>query len=299
MTCNAVESPDQGAALIQYVACNLCGSDDSDVVYRRGAFNIVKCRSCGLTYVNPRLGPPALAKEYDEAYYHGGSYDDYMGEVRGFEETFEKRLEKIERLVRPGRILDVGCAFGFFLSVARRRGWDAYGVDLSLSAARYARDELGLPVIHGTLAQANFGDDYFDAAIMNDVFEHFTDPLAELAQAYRVLKTGGYLFIVTQDINSLIVRVLGPRWAQYKPREHLYYFTRATLRAMLEKAGFNVLRIESEGLVCTFKFLVGKLRNLNVALGRLAEYFVRKLGVQGVLVPLRPGYEIMAYARKE
>jgi SAM-dependent methyltransferase len=299
MTRNAVESADQGAAAMEHVTCNLCGSNDSDVVRRQGVFNIVKCRSCGLTYVNPRLSPLALAKEYDEEYYFGGSYDDYIGEARGFEETFEKRLEKIERVVKPGKILDIGCAFGFFLSVARRRGWDAFGVDLSVSASRYAREELGLQVRHGTLGQANFGHGYFDAAIMNDVFEHLSDPLAELVQVHRVLKTGGYLFIVTQDINSLVVRALGSRWAQYKPREHLYYFTRATLRAMLEKSGFAVLRIQSEGLVCTVKFLVGKLHNLNATLGRLAGYSAYKLGVQDVLVPLRPGYEIMAYARKE
>jgi ubiquinone/menaquinone biosynthesis C-methylase UbiE len=103
-------------------------------------------------------------------------------------------------------------------------------VEPSAVLCRHVRDELGLRAIHSTLREASFPDSYFDAAILNDVFEHLSDPSTELLELYRVLKTGGYLFIVTQDIDSLIVRVLGSRWGQYKPREHLYYFTRDTLR---------------------------------------------------------------------
>lgn len=285
-------------AVLEYVACNLCGSDDSDIVHAKGLFKIVECRNCGLTYVNPRLSPAALAREYGEGYYFGGSYDDYISERRGFEKTFEKRLEKIESFVKPGRILDVGCAFGFFLSVARRRGWDAYGVDLSASSCRYAREELGLQAIHATLKEAGFSSEYFDAAIMNDVFEHLSDPSAELLEVHRVLNPGGYLFIVTQDINSLIVRLLGSRWPQYKPREHLYYFTRDTLRSILERSNFSVIQIESEGLVCTVDFLLGKLHNVNAILGTLGRIIARVLHVQHALIPVRPGYEVMAYARK-
>ena len=130
MSHNAVESPDQDAALLEHVTCNLCGSDDSDTVHSQGVFGIVKCRSCGLTYVNPRLSPQALAKEYDEKYYFGGSYDDYIGEARGFEETFERRLEKIERLVSPGKILDIGCAFGFFLYVYNKQKTTCFTIAL-------------------------------------------------------------------------------------------------------------------------------------------------------------------------
>jgi SAM-dependent methyltransferase len=237
--------------------------------------------------------------QYEEGYFFAGSYDDYLSERKGLEKTFERRLEKIEKLAAPGRVLDLGCAFGFFLSVAQGRGWDAYGVDLSPSACRHAREQLGVQVIDGTLRDVGFDDAFFDVVVMNDVFEHLPDPSAELVEVHRVLRAGGYLFIVTQDVSSAIVRVLGSRWAQYKPSEHLYYFTRATLRAMLEKSGFAVLRIESEGLLCTVKFLVGKLHNVNATLGRLAGYSAHGLRVQDVLVPLRPGYEIMAYARKE
>jgi len=282
----------------EIVPCNLCGGHDDRLLFQKNSFNIVKCKHCGLVYVNPRLMSSEIAKEYDNGYYINGSYADYLSERPGFERTFERRLEKIGKLVEPGRILDIGCAFGFFLTVAEKRGWEAYGVDLSQAACQYAVEQLGMSVICGTVAQSGFADSFFDAVVMNDTFEHLSDPSAELAEARRVLRPGGHLFLVTQDVSSLIVRLLGRHWAQYKPREHLYYFNRRTLRQILEKAGFEVLKIEGEGLVCTLDFLVGKLRNLWQPAGQALGLLIGRLGLGHVLVPVWPGYEVMVYAQK-
>jgi hypothetical protein len=110
------------AASLEYVPHNLCGSGDSDVVLPKGPYNIVRCRRCGLNYVSPRLSHAALAGEYEEGYFFGGSYQDYMSERRGFEKAFNDRLSRIGKFVKPGRIVDRGCAFGFFPAVAERRG---------------------------------------------------------------------------------------------------------------------------------------------------------------------------------
>lgn len=142
-----VDSTRSRSLPLEHVPCNLCGSGISVLVHRKDGFSIVRCEECGLTYVNPRLCPQALVSQYEEGYFFAGSYDDYLSERKGLEKTFERRLEKIEKLAAPGRVLDLGCAFGFFLSVAQGRGWDAYGVDLSPSACRYAREQLGVQVI--------------------------------------------------------------------------------------------------------------------------------------------------------
>lgn len=282
----------------EIVPCNLCGEYNNSLLFKKDSFNIVKCKHCGLVYVNPRLMSSEIAKEYDNGYYINGSYADYLSERPGFERTFERRLEKIGKLVEPGRILDIGCAFGFFLTVAEKRGWEAYGVDISQRACQYAVEQLGVRVICGTLAQAGFADSFFDAVIMNDTFEHLSDPSAELAEARRVLRPGGHLFLVTQDVSSLIVRLLGRHWAQYKPREHLYYFNRRTLRQILQKTGFKVLRFEGEGLVCTLDFLACKLRNFWPPAGRVLGLLIRQLGLGRTLVPVWPGYEVMVYTQK-
>jgi len=269
------------------------------LLLEKESFRIVRCRGCGLVYVNPRLSQTEIAQQYDEGYYTDGSYADYLAERSGYERTFELRLRRIEQRVKPGRILDVGCAFGFFLSVADRRGWEAYGLDLSPVGCKYATEELGLRVLCGTLAQASFPPGFFDVVILNDTFEHLANPTQDLLQIWTVLRPGGHLFLVTQDSSRLLVRLLGRHWAQYKPREHLYYCTSLTLRRMLEKVGFRVLEVRDEGLVCTANFLVTKAGNVWQPAGRAAGWFVRLLGLGSRLVFVRTGYEIMAHAQKQ
>lgn len=284
---------------LEAIACNLCGAQDEVLVFEKDSFRIVRCRRCGLVYVNPRLSQAAIAQQYDEDYYTDGSYADYQAERPGYERTFELRLQKIERRSKPGKILDVGCAFGFFLSVAERRGWEAHGLDLSPVGCRYATEQLGLRATCGTLDSVSFPPGFFDVVILNDTFEHLANPAQDLHQFWTVLRPGGYLYLVTQDSSRLLVRVLGRRWAQYKPREHLYYFTSNTLRRMLAQVGFKVLEIGDEGLVCTVDFLVAKLGKLWRPAGAAAGWFVHLLGLGSRLVTVRTGYEVMACGQKQ
>ncbi len=283
---------------LEPVPCSLCGAEDDKLLFEKESLRIVKCCQCGLVFVNPRLAAMDVVSQYDETYYSSGSYRNYLSERAGFEKTFDNRLKKIERLVNPGRILDVGCAFGFFLCVAQKRGWEAYGVDVSPVGCRYATEELGLRAICASLAESGFAPGFFDVVIMNDTFEHLADPSGDLQRMRELLRPGGYLFLVTQDSGRLLVRLLGQRWAQYKPREHLYYFTAATLRRMLAKTGYRVLKIGDEGLVCTLDFLVDKLSRLWKPAGMAATSVTRRLGIGQWLVPMRTGYEVMVYAQK-
>lgn len=287
------------AGELEVVRCNLCGAQDETLLFVKEGLRIVRCRQCGLAYVNPRLPQAEIAQQYDASYYTAGSYADYLSERAGYERTFELRLAQIERLTHgAGRILDVGCAFGFFLSAAEKRGWEAYGIDLSPVGCRYATEQLGLRATCTTLDRAGFPPGFFDVVIMNDTFEHLADPTHDLRQVWQALRPGGFLFLVTQDSGRRLVRLLGRRWAQYKPREHLYYFTARTLRRMLEKTGFRVLKIEDEGLVCTVDFLVTKLGNLSRLAGRVLAWMIHRLGLGQRLVFMRTGYEVMACAQK-
>lgn len=295
----ANSGPTPPAERTEEVACNLCAARDTELILRKDGFNIVRCRGCGLGYVNPRLTAQAAAEQYDAGYYAGGSYADYAAERAGYEKTFEYRLAKIERALRGrGRILDVGCAYGFFLAAAKRRGWEAHGIDVAAAAVRYAATELGLNAHTATLAGAPFADGAFDAVVMNDTFEHVSDPLCELREVLRLLRPGGVVSLVTQDSRGVAVRLLGRRWAQWKPREHLYYYTRPTLQALLEKAGFENVSIRGEGLYCTVDFLTGKLAKVSPPAGRAASSLTRGLKVNRLLVPVWTGYEVMALAYK-
>jgi predicted SAM-dependent methyltransferase len=136
---------------------------------------------------------------------------------------------------------------------------------------------------------------------MWDVLEHVTDPMAELKEVSRVLRTGGILSIITPDAGSIVARLLGDRWEEYRRvREHVYFFSRKTIAEMLRQAGFSVLKFES----------AGKLFYLGPALERLKYYtwdgavtsaaskLVYRLGLGNVRVRVNPFTKLTVYARK-
>jgi 2-polyprenyl-3-methyl-5-hydroxy-6-metoxy-1,4-benzoquinol methylase len=130
-------------------------------------------------------------------------------------------LHTIKRHVSGGRLLDVGCATGYFLNAARL-DFEVSGVEPSRWAVDYARTRLHLNVTEGHLEAVDLPLEGFDVITMNDVIEHFSDPRAALERSAALLRPGGILYLVTPDIGSLSARVLRGRWWGLRPA-HLYY----------------------------------------------------------------------------
>ena len=213
---------------MQYVACNLCGATEtrlrfpstiSDDTAPRSpeAFRcthsgygrhhlIVQCASCGLVYTNPRLDSAQILDSYV-------AVEDplYLQEREGRVLTFERHLRPLEQLKPPpGRLLDIGAYTGVFVEIARRHGWDAWGLEPSHWAVSEARKQ-GLQMIEGTLESVDLPAASFDLVTMWDVIEHVTDPLGEFARVRRLLKPNGVLAVHTMDIDSLFARIMGER----------------------------------------------------------------------------------------
>ncbi|MGC8787731.1 MAG: methyltransferase domain-containing protein, partial [Anaerolineae bacterium] len=192
--------------VLEYVHCNLCGADDTELVAEVEGFHIVRCRQCGLVYVNPRYREDFLQQLYTAEYYdHDGirngqaffGYEDYIADEENIKITFAKRLRTIERFANKGRLLDVGCATGFFLDLARAKGWEVVGSEVSEFAARYAREKLGLEVRLGALKELHFEAEAFDVVTMWDVIEHVADPMGDLLEVWRILRADGLLSLIT------------------------------------------------------------------------------------------------------
>ncbi len=299
---------------MEFVACNLCGSSRTRLRFpstlsRRGDraadFRctsdgygihppIVQCLDCGLIYTNPRYE----AAEITEAY---RAVEDplYVLEREGRVLTFERHLRPIEALAGPGqgrRLLDVGCHIGVFLEIAGAHGWEAWGVEPSRWAVEIARAK-GLRVVEGTLREAAFPDAWFDVVTMWDVIEHLSDPMGELREVHRILKPGGWVVIHTMDIESPFARLLGARWP-WLMEMHLYYFSRRTLRRMLERAGFQVVRAAAEGRYLRLGYLATRVQALFPRLGALLVWLVRQARLEGRAVYINLGDLFTAYARK-
>ncbi|MHC5066683.1 MAG: class I SAM-dependent methyltransferase, partial [Planctomycetota bacterium] len=193
--------------------------------------------------------------------------------------TFRRRRNFVREHVPPGgKILDVGCAAGYFLRVMRDAGHEVYGVELSAPIAKHAIEHLGEDHIHvGTLESAaeaeGFEPGSFDLVTFWDVIEHVPDPQALLRQAAAMLKPGGSLIIETQNVDSRFAGLLGRRWHHYKHEEHIYHFSPRTIERLLEQGGFEMTELTSAygGKYVSFGFIAERAARLGPLIGFLLK----------------------------
>jgi 2-polyprenyl-3-methyl-5-hydroxy-6-metoxy-1,4-benzoquinol methylase len=238
------------------VSCALCGGIETMLlfevkgrelpgVYLDGVFHtlagrerIVKCCTCGLVYVNPRLtsvpGLKTYSMEQELAYFEATREDRRAGN--------ESLLRQLESAIDcPGRVLDVGCGDGLLLTQARSRGWESWGLEVSEELVARIRVEHGFAqIFHGTLEAAAYPSAHFDAVVLINVIEHLRDPVKTVSEAVRVMRPGGILAVHTPNLGSLAARRFGPDWHHYEPLEHFYYFDVNTLTRLLQQ---NELRV--------------------------------------------------------
>jgi len=274
-----------------HVACGLCGSEERDTRFTDGPFSVVRCRECGLTYVTPRLGDSSLLEQvYDEAYWSSNSasergYTDYRADERLYLKTYRRRLSVLRRhFDGAGRVLDVGCAAGYFLEVMRGEGWDVTGLEPSAAILPFAEERLGRENVKGgRLGEVDLEEGSFDLITMWDVIEHIPDPVGAVREVGRLLAPGGKLLIETQNVSSTAARVLGRRWQHYKHAEHIYHFDPSTLERMLGEAGFEILenRPWLGGKYVSIGFIAERSRRLHPVLSWLLSplQLVRDLSV--------------------
>ena len=226
------------------VACNLCGRDNNEDIATQRGLHIVRCRTCGLVYVNPRPTAEQVAVLYAD--YHArdganaGSWDRLMSRVFG--ETADL-LCATRKTSGSGRVLDVGCGFGSFVELMRERGWDAEGMDPSPSVVEAATRH-GRNVQLGTLEELSADHGPYEAVTMFYVLEHLPDPMGALRKAASLLVPGGMLLIRVPHTTP-IVRLLAPfglGGGLYDAPFHLYDFSPAVLREMLRRTGFEGIR---------------------------------------------------------
>ncbi|MCS6862276.1 MAG: class I SAM-dependent methyltransferase [Abditibacteriales bacterium] len=229
-------------------ACCLCDADDARLLMIDDGQRVVRCSRCGFIYCNPI---PTLEELQD---YYATSYRDVDGWWQTFRHdrfyVFREGLKEIRRYCASGTLLDVGCSLGLFLSWARQAGFETAGVELSPPAARFARERLGLNVHCGTLQNAPFAPATFDVVTFWDVLEHVADPLGDVRRTRELLKPGGLLVVRVPNVGFHLLRTRLLRlirrdgFTGLDARNHLNHFTARTLRALLERAGFRVLKVK-------------------------------------------------------
>ena|SRR5579859_4557415 len=229
-----------------HVRCPLCQAVGARHYLAVQSYSIVQCFLCGFLFVSPPPDADALAAFYQQESYYIGSafgYQDYFAQRPSHERDARRRLGIIEQLTQQrGQLLDVGCAAGFFLHVAQRRGWQPAGVELSSSMAAFAADLVHCPIVART-DQLMGAPATFDVITFWEYIEHIPDPYAELCRLVPLLRPGGILALSTPNTRYWTAVHRPDRWREFKPPAHIGFFTTRTLRRLIEMAGLEVVLI--------------------------------------------------------
>jgi 2-polyprenyl-3-methyl-5-hydroxy-6-metoxy-1,4-benzoquinol methylase len=201
---------------------------------------------------------------YAEAEYDGGLYGDYVGAREMKLAHFRERLQVVRSHAPGGRLLDVGCACGYFLEVAANNGYDVWGLEFSRNAIAAAQPEIRPRIIHASLdALGREHEGRYDIISAFDIIEHLEQPVEFLRQAKRLLRPGGSLVISTPDADHWLRPLMGARWPMLQPMQHLTIFSRQSLRAALDAAGFRTGLVVTAHKVLSYQYLIDQLRLLN------------------------------------
>jgi len=248
--------------------CPICGSGDPALRYRITRFRVLECRGCTQIYLYPLLSPEEIRQMFEELYtsgegsvpelksYYGFTYEDSPGNP--LVAQYETWLDKLEAERKPGTLLDVGCGTGLFMAVARRRGWETFGVDDSVEATSYARDHFGLDVWVGDLSDFTAEGRKFDAITGWDIIEHARQPLDLLHQMRACLADDGIVGLSCPNQRNIVDLVAGTLYRlsagkvvgpleKFYIEQHFLYYTPQTLTQALELGGFEVAQLLREG----------------------------------------------------
>lgn len=235
---------------MEKIRCILCGVDDYKVIlkskdYRfhlsNNLYHLVECNRCGLTYLNPMPTEEEVSKFYPENYYTSKNLSDKI--TRSYSMLMEKmKAAEINKYKNGGRILDLGCGTGDFLSVFDYKKWERFGIDISERAYKIAENKID-NVFCGRLVDCKFPNKYFDVVTLNHVLEHIIDPREELNEIFRILNDDGILFIRVPNIDTMQFKITREFWLHLDVPRHIYFYSKKTVKLLLEKSGFKVIKI--------------------------------------------------------
>jgi 2-polyprenyl-3-methyl-5-hydroxy-6-metoxy-1,4-benzoquinol methylase len=226
------------------MTCPLCSSSEQKKVLCKVTLNagtlydLAECPACGVIACDPLPSPVQLAEFYSAAYY---DFDRYREEGKGM--AFARKLTKWRK---TGRLLDIGCATGFFIhGVKNNSAWEVYGTDFGESAVRFANEKLQLDVRQGNLIDIAFPAKFFDFIHINNVLEHVLKPVEMLEESRRIVKPDGRVYLSVPngmvDSRDLIDFYNEENKPARSKNGHIFFFPARTLLSLLEHVGFEII----------------------------------------------------------
>lgn len=214
--------------------CDLCGGDLHDTVFVKEGFRHVRCRECGLVFVNPRVSDHLSFQQESGT---GSMGDDILTERQ--RRRLRKQLKQMESFRKLNRLLEVGAGRGWFLREAGLMGWETWALEINRDALRHLDARQVDRIIVSPAEEFDEGEGEVDIVRMWDVIEHLRSPRQAVANVYRILRPGGLFSLSTTNFASFSRWVNGPEWVYLNGSDHIVLFDPGTMERLLAETGFK------------------------------------------------------------
>lgn len=227
--------------------CRCCDGRDFKTLYKSSNESVKKCLNCGVIFTEIMGEKPSFKDFYDQDYYEKWSKESFQRK-----KMWQGRFRQLQKRCHNGALLDIGCGLGDFIIIAKQKGWDVQGVELSSYAAKYVTNKEKIKVLCGEIQPGSFAAGAFDVVTMWHALEHVDSPGEILRTIKPILKKDGMLVIEVPNayyLVQLIKNYLNSRnifssfVVQGQAEPHFFHFSVNSLRKILQDAGFVVQRV--------------------------------------------------------
>lgn len=288
--------------------CPVCKSNCFRIEFKREyasqIFQWARCKNCFLLFQNPRLAKRSLHMLFNSLnYWEGGRLKDarkavsvYFDYLSGEDFRLKQAKQRIKDVVKfvppPARLLEIGCATGSFIKVAREHGYYADGIEISKEIANWANQRYGLQIRTEDFEEAPVKDSYYDVAVMWGADGCFRDPVNVHKKINKSLKANGYLIFNFFDFDHF-TKIFRGNFK--KVPSAVCNFNKKSLVLLLDKTGFDIVKLQPESQYASLEkifSLLGKTFLLKIVNGvGLDKKIVR--------IPTFCGYLVVAKKTKE
>lgn len=225
----------------RHSSCILCGAARLRPMKGYSEHDLVRCNACSMVFI-AKIPTEAELKEFYATYAY--SEDKWISPITI--RRYHELLDGMEAYRESGNLLDVGCGAGYFLAVAKERGWNVFGTEYSPAAITLC-EKKGIRMEQGALSKGTFEGITFDVITSFEVLEHIHEAHSDLNWISSKLRKGGLFYATTPNFNSINRYQQKAAYNVIGYPEHLSYYTPNTLKKLLLTHKFNVKRCISSG----------------------------------------------------
>lgn len=238
---------------VNEIKCIFCETESNHVVIEENGYKGKKCPQCGLIYISPRPSFNEIVDLYghDDAFISAEShvYADFSNRLYA-----RHHLRLIRSFVKSGELLEIGAGAGHFLDEARKIGFNPHGLEFNPIQANYIRNKIGIPCEESPLNTSIFQGKQFDVIYHCDVISHFFDPISDFKKINEIMKDDSFLIFETGNLGE-VDQMYFKYFQQFQYPDHLFFFSTDNLVDLLEKTGFDFVKIYRYSILPQLKMI--------------------------------------------